>query len=117
MLGGWIIYWDLILPSPTDYSNQSGMKAAMYWFGFLNFATMSSLLYLLLRRQGWKWLLVAYLSSLSISVLATQSLVIMGHQQADFEREAANFAGNKNPTPLQGAKSIPGAEISKKLQQ
>ena len=117
MLGGWIIYWDPILPSTTDYSNQSGMKAARYWFAFLNFAMLSSLLYLLLRRQAWKWLLVAYLSSLSISVLATQSLVIMGHQQADLEKQAANLAGNENSTPLQAAESIPGARINKKLPQ
>ena len=94
MLGGGIIYWDLILPSPTDYASQSGMKAAMYWFGYLNFAMMSSWLYLLSRRLAWKWLLIAYLSSFSISVLATQSLVIMGHQQADLEKQTANLADN-----------------------
>lgn len=105
-LGGWVIYKDLILASPTGYSSQSGMKAAMYWFGFLSFALMSSLLYRLLRRQAWKWMAISYLVSLSIAVLATESLVILGHQQAVREKQLEKLDGDGNAKQHQNAKSI-----------
>ncbi len=117
LFGGWIVYWDLIISSPTDSSSQSGMKAAMYWFGFLSFALMSSLLYRLLRKQALKWLLVAYLSSLSIAILATESLVIIGQHQADRDKQTANLEDNRNLIPHQDAKSVPEVGIQEQSSQ
>ena len=83
------------------------MKATMYWFGFLSFSLLSSLLYLLLRRQPWIWMLVAYLSSLSIAMLATESLVILGQQQAELEKRTIIHYDKKNPALPNDPKHIP----------
>ena len=82
------------------------MKAAMYWFGFLSFALLSSLLYRLLRRQAWKWMVISYLVSLSVAVLATESLVILGHQQAVREKQRDKLDDNGNAKQHQNTKPI-----------
>ena len=83
--GVWLIYKELVPTSQGGFPAHiySDMVAAMYWFGFLIYALLSSLFYKLLKGQSAKSLIIAHLFSIAVGMLGTAGIVTLGQHRAE----------------------------------
>jgi hypothetical protein len=82
-LGAWLIYKDLLTSSEGELTSFSGMHAAMYWFGFLIYALLVTLLFLMLKWRTWKSFFIAHLICAAIGMLSTAAVVTLGQLRAE----------------------------------
>ena len=54
----------------------------MYWFAFLLYVLLSSILGLPVRKRSWKWLFLVHILSACIALAGTMALIDMGQQYA-----------------------------------
>ncbi len=79
-LGSWIV-WRALSPQPAEHAAViGGVQAASYWFAFLIYGLLASILYLFVRRRSVRALVIAHVVSALLAVVATVSLVMVSHQ-------------------------------------
>lgn len=81
-LGAWLLQTEMATVKQGGTAFFDGLAGAMYWFAFLVFGLLSSLLYLSLRRAGPVALVSGYLLSAVVAVGATIAIVREGRQAA-----------------------------------
>ena len=82
-LGVWLVYIDLLTSSEVNFTPFSGMLAAMYWFGFLIYALLVSLLFLMFKWRTWKSFILAHLFCAAIGMFSTAGVVALGQFRAE----------------------------------
>ena len=96
-IGAWLIYKDLLTTSEVNVSAFSGMLAAMYWFGFLIYALLVSLLFLMFKWRTWKSFLVTHLLCAAIGMFSTAGMVALGQLRAERQLSALTAHSKGNP--------------------
>jgi hypothetical protein len=84
-VGAWMIRQDLTPASQGGFATLDGLAAAMYWFGGLCFALLSSALYVMLKKRSLQALLIAYLMAAGVAAVLTVGIVRVGQQAAQAE--------------------------------
>jgi multisubunit Na+/H+ antiporter MnhE subunit len=97
--GVWVMIKDLLPPVQGGFSFFDGIIGAMYWFAFLLYALLSTILYFALRRFSWGTLMIAHIFSLFIAATCTVALITLGQQQAI--REGYLESSSTEAVPLQ----------------
>jgi hypothetical protein len=96
-LGVWLIYKDLFTTSEGNFTTFSGMLAAMFWFGFLIYALLVTLLFLRFKWRTWKSFFIAHLFCAAIGMLCTAAVVTRGQLRAERHLRTAEAGLEANP--------------------
>jgi hypothetical protein len=96
-LGVWLIYKDLLTTSETEFTSFSGMLAAMYWFGFLIYALLVTLLFRMLKWRTWKSFFIAHLFCAAIGILSTAGVAALGQLRAERHLSTSKAELKANP--------------------
>jgi hypothetical protein len=96
-LGVWLIYKDLLTTSEGELTTFSGMIAAMYWFGFLIYALLVTLLFLVLKWRTWKSFFIAHLFCAAIGMLSTAAVVTLGQLRVEQHLSTSKADLKANP--------------------
>ena len=99
-LGVWLIYKDLLTTSELNFTAFSGMLAAMYWFGFLIYALLVTLLFRMLKWRTWKSFIIAHLFCAAIGMLSTAGVVALGQLRAERHLSTSEAHLEANPETL-----------------
>jgi hypothetical protein len=96
-LGVWLIYKDLLTTSEGELTAFSGMIAAMYWFGFLIYALLVTLLFRMLKWRTWKSFFIAHLFCVAIGILSTAGVAALGQLRAERHLSTSEADLKANP--------------------
>jgi hypothetical protein len=107
-LGVWLIYKDLLTTPEGEFTSFSGMLAAMYWFGFLIYALLVTLLFYMLKWRTWKSFFITHLFCAAMGMLSTAAVVTLGQWRA--QQHLSTAKADLKATPQTRATRSPGTE-------
>ena len=76
------------------------MLAAMFWFGFLIYALLVTLLFLMLKWRTWKSFIIAHLLCAAIGMFSTAGVVTLGQLRAERHLSTSEAHLDANPETL-----------------